>query len=139
VLVLLALAALAAAGVGAVPLPALLGLALFTLCHFGLLAHVERPARLRAGVAFAFGLVHGFGFAGVLEQMQLPTQRVAHALFGFNVGVELGQLAIVLLVWPALRALELRSPARLHRRVAELGSAAICGLGLYWFLERTLA
>jgi hypothetical protein len=135
---LLALAALAAAGVGAVPAPALLGLALFSLCHFGLLARAERPARLRAAVAFAFGLVHGFGFAGVLAEMQLPTQRIAHALFGFNAGVEIGQLAIVALVWPALRALETKSPLRLHRRVAELGSAAICALGLYWFLARTL-
>jgi hypothetical protein len=133
------LAALAAAGTGAVPAPALLGLALFSLCHFGLLARVARPARLRSAVAFAFGLVHGFGFAGVLAEMQLPAARTAQALFGFNAGVEIGQLAIVILIWPALRALEMRSPERLHRRVAELGSAAICGLGLYWFLVRALA
>jgi hypothetical protein len=136
---LCALAALAAAGIGAVPAAALLGLALFSLCHFGLLAQVERPARLRAAVAFAFGLVHGFGFAGVLAEMELPPQRVAHALFGFNAGVELGQLGVVALVWPALRALEMRSPQRAYRLVAEVGSAAICGLGLYWFLERALA
>jgi hypothetical protein len=133
------LAALAAAGIGVVPVAALLGLALFSLCHFGLLAQVARPARLRAAVAFAFGLVHGFGFAGVLAEMQLPPQRVAHALFGFNTGVELGQLGVVALVWPALRALEMRSPQRVYRLVAEVGSAAICGLGLFWFLERTLA
>ena len=133
------LAALAMAGVGVVPVAALLGLALFSLCHFGLLARVEQPARLRAAVAFAFGLVHGFGFAGVLAEMQLPAQRVAHALFGFNFGVELGQLGVVVAVWPALRALEARSPARAYRFVAEVGSAAICGLGLFWFLERTLA
>jgi len=136
---LLALAVLAAVGVGTVPALALCGLALFTACHFALLRRVERPARLRAAVAFTFGLVHGFGFAGVLAEMQLPTERVLHALFGFNAGVELGQLAIVALVWPALRALQGSSPDRLHRRVAELGSAAICGLGLYWFLLRTFA
>jgi hypothetical protein len=89
-------------------------------------------------VAFAFGLVHGFGFAGVLAEMQLPTERLASALFGFNLGVELGQLGVVALVWPALRALEAGGHGRLHRRVAELGSAAICGLGLYWFLTRAL-
>ena len=71
--------------------------------------------------------------------MQLPPQRVAHALFGFNAGVELGQLAVVALVWPALRALERAAPARAIAGVAELGSAAICGLGLYWFLMRTYA
>jgi hypothetical protein len=132
------LALLALAGIGSVPAPALLGLTLFSLCHFGLLQRSERPARLRAAVAFAFGLVHGFGFAGVLGEMQLPTQRLVPALFGFNLGVEIGQLAVVALVWPALRALERNAPEGLHRRVAEAGSAAICGLGLYWFVARTL-
>lgn len=133
-----ALGALALAGIGSVPAPALLGLALFSLCHFGLLQRSERPARLRAAVAFAFGLVHGFGFAGVLGELQLPTQRLVPALFGFNLGVEIGQLAVVALVWPALRVLEGRAPEGLHRRVAEAGSAVVCGLGLYWFVARTL-
>ncbi|MGH0033292.1 MAG: HupE/UreJ family protein [Myxococcota bacterium] len=135
---LLALAALAWGGVGSVSATTLLGLALFSACHFALLERVPRPARLRAAVAFAFGLVHGFGFAGVLAEMQLPTGRVVPALFGFNVGVELGQLAIVCAVWPLLHALERRSPLRWHRGVAEAGSAAILALGLYWFVERTL-
>jgi len=118
---------------------ALLGLALFTLCHFGLLASSPRPARLRAAVAFAFGLVHGFGFAGILAELELPTHRLVPALFGFNVGVELGQLAVVLLVWPLLRAIARWGGDAAGRWVAEAGSAAICGLGLYWFLVRSFA
>lgn len=134
---LLALAALSLAGVGTVAAITLLGLALFSGCHFGLLARVERPARLRAAVAFAFGLVHGFGFAGVLAEMDLPASRVAPALFGFNVGVELGQLAIVAAAWPLLRWLSVAGGhGRWHIRVAEIGSASICGLGLYWFATR---
>ena len=89
-------------------------------------------------MAFAFGLVHGFGFAGILAELTLPTDRLAPALFGFNVGVELGQLAVVLLVWPALRALATRA-ADGYRVVAEVASAAICGLGLYWFVLRAFA
>ena len=135
---LLVLSALAAWGVGGVSSPTLLGLALFSVCHFALLDRVERPARLRAAVAFAFGLVHGFGFAGVLAEMALPNDRLVPALFGFNVGVEVGQLAVVVLVWPILRALERSSPERWHRGVAEAGSAAVLSLGLYWFLVRTL-
>jgi hypothetical protein len=135
---LLALLGLALAGVGVVPPTVLVGLALFTLCHFALLSRVQRPARLRSAVAFAFGLVHGFGFAGVLAEMQLPTDRVVPALFGFNVGVELGQLAIVCVVWPVLYRLERTSPLRGYRTVADVGSAAIFALGLYWFVERTL-
>jgi hypothetical protein len=124
---------------GAVSRLTLLGLALFSLCHFGLLRHAERPARLRVAVAFAFGLVHGFGFAGILAELELPTARLVPALFGFNIGVELGQLAVVLLVWPALRALARPADGRVGAWVAEAGSAAVCALGLYWFLTRTLA
>jgi hypothetical protein len=105
-------AAVAASGTGAVGPLVLAGLAVFAACHFALLARVAHPARLRAAVAFVFGLVHGFGFAGVLAEMDLPTARLAPALFGFNVGVELGQLGAVALVWPALAYLA-REPAPL--------------------------
>jgi hypothetical protein len=134
---LLAVAALAMLGVGSVSAATAAGLALFTACHFALLARVARPEGLRAAVAFAFGLIHGFGFAGVLAEMQLPPDRTVPALFGFNAGVELGQLAIVCLVWPALRWLASASPLRGHRAVAEAGSAAILALGLHWFVQRS--
>ncbi|TMA32577.1 MAG: HupE/UreJ family protein [Deltaproteobacteria bacterium] len=133
------LAGPAVLGVGSIGPLVLAGLALFTGCHFALLARAERPARLRAAVAFVFGLVHGFGFAGVLAEMELPTARLAPALFGFNVGVELGQLAAVALVWPVLRAIARASPHRFAPRVAELGSAAVCGLGLFWFVTRAFS
>jgi len=132
-----ALLALAAAlGAGSVGPLVLAGLALFASCHFALLARVAHPARLRAAVAFVFGLVHGFGFAGVLAEMDLPTARLAPALFGFNVGVELGQLAAVALAWPALAAIARASPQRWAPRMVEGGSAAVCGLGLFWFVTR---
>jgi hypothetical protein len=134
---LLVLAGLGLFGVGAVSVTALLGLALFSGCHFGLLCRVERPARLRAAVAFAFGLVHGFGFAGVLAEMALPNERLVPALFGFNVGVEIGQLGVVLLTWPLLLWLS-KDRVEWHRVVSEWGSAAVCGLGVFWFLSRTL-
>jgi hypothetical protein len=125
-------------GAGSVGPLVLAGLAVFAGCHFALLGRVARPARLRAAVAFVFGLVHGFGFAGVLAEMELPTGRLVPALFGFNLGVELGQLAVVVLVWPALAAIARTSPRRCGPLVAEAGSAAICGLGLFWFLTRAL-
>ena len=134
---LLALAVAALAGLGAVAPLTLLGLALFAACHFGLLDRVSRPARLRAAVAFAFGLVHGFGFAGILTEIELPAERLVPALFGFNVGVELGQLGVVLAVWPLLRLLDRPAEGRLLRGFSEVASAAICGLGLFWFVSRT--
>jgi len=130
---LLVLAALVAPGVTG--RTALLGIAVFSCCHLALLARSERPARLRAAVAFGFGLVHGFGFAGVLATLSLPRARLVPALLGFNVGVELGQLVAVATGWFALSLLD-RLATGARQRVAEAGSAAICGLGLYWFVVR---
>ncbi|MCH6562778.1 MAG: HupE/UreJ family protein [Myxococcales bacterium] len=128
------MALLAGFGVGILRPLTLIGLALFSFCHFALLDRVDRPARLRIAVAFAFGLVHGFGFAGVLAEMDLPRGRLVPALFGFNLGVEVGQIAVVVLIWPLLRLL---SRTRAMATIAELSSAGIAGLGLFWFITRT--
>ncbi len=135
---LLGLAGLAALGVGVLPPLILLGLALFSSCHFGLLSRVGRPARLRVAVAFAFGLVHGFGFGGFLAEIGLPPDRILPALFGFNAGVELGQLGVVAGVWPLLLWIERLGRGGGAQLVAEAGSAAVCGLGLFWLLIRGL-
>jgi hypothetical protein len=128
----------ALAGRVSVPVSALAGVGLFSLCYFGLLRRSARPFRLRWLLAFVFGLIHGLGFAGVLAEMELPRERLVRALLGFNLGVELGQLAAVALVWPLLRALLSGPPAR-SRLVLEAGSAAVLAAGLYWFSARALA
>jgi len=134
-----ALLLLAASGLGNVPRQAVLGLAAFTLCHFALLRDAPRPVVLRAAVAFAFGLVHGFGFAGVLGELELSLDRMVPALLGFNVGVEVGQLAVVAVVWPLLRGLARLGGGGVERAAAEAASAAVCGLGVYWFVTRSFA
>lgn len=126
-------------GDGAITRPALIGLALFSGCHFGLLRRSTNAGALRAAVAFAFGLIHGFGFAGVLSEMSLPTDLMVPALFGFNVGVELGQLGVVAIAWPLLRALDRPAKGRYGRLTAELGSASICAVGLFWFTTRSFS
>jgi hypothetical protein len=90
---------------------------------------------LRAWVALAFGLVHGFGFANVLREFGLPREALGWSLFSFNVGVELGQLAIVLLVATLLAAIRRRSVA-LGYKVAFAGSVLVIAAGTYWFVER---
>ena len=69
--------------------------------------------------------------------MQLPAERLVPALFGFNAGVELGQLAVVAIVWPLLRALARTGEGRIHRWTIDASSAAICGVGLFWFITRS--
>ena len=86
-------------------------------------------------VAFVFGLIHGFGFAGVLGELDLPGWAFARALFEFNLGLELGQLAIVAAASAALFLLRRRTgyPAWVIRG----GSAAAMAVGVLWFVERT--
>ena len=123
-------------GAGSLAPLTLLGVTLFTGCHFALLQRSTNPARLRMGVAFAFGLIHGFGFAGLLAELELPAGRMVGALVGFNAGVEVGQLGVVLLVWPLLVFAGRRGLGEGRRVVAALGSAAVCGLGTFWFVTR---
>jgi hypothetical protein len=89
----------------------------------------------RALVSFVFGLVHGFGFAGVLAELQLPASDFAWALLQFNLGLELGQLAIVALATAGLFALRRR--ARYPAWVIRGGSCAAIAVGLLWFVERS--
>lgn len=86
-------------------------------------------------VAFGFGLIHGFGFANVLQEIDLATRQFAIALLGFNLGVEAGQLILVALVLPLLLAA--RHQAFYARWAMPAASAAILLLGLLWLGERT--
>lgn len=90
--------------------------------------------RRRWVVAFVFGLVHGFGFASVLADLGLPQGALALALVGFNVGVELGQLAIVAVFLPV--AFLLRGTAFYRVGVLRVGSLAVAALAGWWFVER---
>ena len=90
---------------------------------------------LRTWVALVFGLVHGFGFAYVLREFGLPGEALGWSLFSFNLGVEIGQLLIVLMVSTALALLRRRSDVLGHR-VAWAGSVLVMVAGAYWFVER---
>jgi hypothetical protein len=87
-----------------------------------------------AGLAFAFGLVHGLGFAGGLAEIGLPSSAVPAALAGFAGGVEIGQVAFLAIALAALAVLD-RAP-RLGRVAASAGAFAIGGIGWCWLLER---
>jgi hydrogenase/urease accessory protein HupE len=90
---------------------------------------------LRAAVAAVFGLVHGFGFANVLRDFGLPREALGWSLFSFNVGVEIGQLMIVVAVAWLLEMVRRRSMPAAHR-VAYAGSVIVIAAGTYWFVQR---
>jgi hydrogenase/urease accessory protein HupE len=90
---------------------------------------------LRAWVALLFGLVHGFGFASVLRDAGLPNRALGMSLFSFNLGVEIGQGIIVVIVATALSLIRRRS-ATLARRIVTVGSVGVMMAGIFWFVER---
>jgi hydrogenase/urease accessory protein HupE len=90
---------------------------------------------VRAWIAFFFGFLHGFGFAGVLREFGLPSQALGWSLFSFNIGVEIGQVCIVLVAATILAALRRRRPTLSHR-VSTIGSAGVILAGSYWFIQR---
>lgn len=85
-------------------------------------------------MAFAFGLIHGFGFASVLADLGLPRSALVLALVGFNVGVELGQLAIVAVFLPV--AFALRHTLFYRFGVVKVGSILVALLAAWWFVQR---
>jgi hypothetical protein len=88
----------------------------------------------RARIAFTFGLLHGFGFASVLADMGLPHGARLISLVSFNLGIEAGQLAVVLAVMPVVYAV--RTGSLYRRTLMPWGSAAIAAIALVWFVQR---
>jgi len=92
----------------------------------------------RVFVVFGFGLLHGMGFAGVLADIGLPDSEYLNALIAFNVGVELGQLAVITIAFLAVGAW-FRDRDWYRGRVVIPASAAISLVGAYWTVERVMS
>jgi hypothetical protein len=126
-----------ALGFGGLPSLLLLGAGLFTANYLMISGRLRDAGRLRILITLVFGLIHGFGFAADLLELQLPPERLAELLVGFNLGVEIGQLMLVgaatLLAAAAVR-LRLALPRRL---VVDVASSFLVGLGIFWFVTRS--
>lgn len=83
-----------------------------------------------------FGMIHGFGFAGLLTEIGLPTDRIVPALVGFNLGVEAGQLSVLLLVLGGVYLI--RRAIKLPWYTVDTFASALCGLGVFLFVSRAL-
>jgi hypothetical protein len=133
---LLAMAGASFAGVGALPPLLLLGSGLFCWNYLMLSGHLRDAGRLRLVVTLIFGLIHGFGFAATLLEMQLPPAKLGQILVGFNLGVEIGQLSLVLTLAGAA-ALLLRLKFSLPRPVVvDAVAGSLVAAGTYWFISR---
>lgn len=92
-----------------------------------------RPSRV--AIVFAFGMIHGMGFASALTELGLPRNQFLTSLITFNVGVELGQITIILLCWLLVGKWFAQKPWY-RRRIVIPASAAIAVIALYWTIER---
>ena len=126
-------------GCGGLPGLLSLGAGLFTASYLVISGNLGDAGRLRMLITLVFGLIHGFGFAADLLQLQLPPERLAQLLVGFNVGVEIGQLTLVIaatLLVVLLRRLQLALPRPI---VVDVASAFLVGLGVFWYASRSYA
>ena len=125
-----------ALGFPGMPALLLLGAGLFTANYLMISGKLQDAGRLRMVITLVFGLIHGFGFAAGLLELQIPPGRLAELLVGFNLGVEAGQLTLVvgtslLVFWLARMKWTLPRPI-----VVDVCSAFLVALGVYWFVSR---
>jgi HupE / UreJ protein len=136
---MVAMAAAEWLGFGGLPGLLSLGAGLFTASYLVISGNLGDAGRLRMLITLVFGLIHGFGFAADLLQLQLPPERLAQLLVGFNVGVEIGQLTLVIaatLLVVLLRRFQLALPRPI---VVDVASAFLVGLGVFWYVSRSYA
>lgn len=107
-----------------------------SICYVALENLLAKQVNYRWLVTFIFGLIHGFGFASVLQEYVAGKSNLVLSVVAFNVGVELGQLMIFLIILPVLHLLRKKFAAR---RIIAVASTAIVILGLIWFVERVFS
>jgi len=104
--------------------------------YFHWLAQTGATGRTAPLLSTGFGLVHGVGFAGILLEIDIGRAQLLPSLLGFNLGVEAGQLAVILAVLCAREAFSLFTPERALYWGRAATVAGLSGLGSFWFLGR---
>ena len=126
---------LALATLGIVTLPPRLieSLIALSIAYIAIENFMGRTLVHRWKITFLFGLVHGFGFSNILREMELTRRLMAVSLFSFNIGVEIGQLLFVCIVFPLIYYV---GASRWKEQFLAATSLAIMALGFYWFVQR---
>jgi hypothetical protein len=131
------LAVLRLIGLGGLPVLLLVGAGMFASNYLMLSGHLKDAARIRLVVTLVFGLIHGFGFAANLLDERLPKGRLAELIFGFNIGVEIGQMAVVLVVVGTVALLARMRLALPRPLVIDVVSSGLVAFGLLLFVARS--
>lgn len=105
----------------------------FSIVYVAVENLVRKEIRYRWGLTFLFGLIHGLGFANLLQEMNIPKNQLVVSMLSFNIGIEVIQLLLVLLVLPLLAYLHKLSNSE---KILRYGSIIIILIGGFWFFER---
>lgn len=126
-------------GIGSLPPLLLIGAAIFSSNYLLVSGHLRDAGRIRLIVTLLFGLIHGFGFAADLLESRLPTEKLVEILVGFNLGVEVGQLSIVLLVTGTVAMLSRLNLSLPRPIVVDVAASGLVAAGTFWFVGRSFA
>ena len=112
------------------------GAGLFALCYLRIVDQASSRGAIRILVTSMFGVIHGFGFAGGLLEFDFPTAELAFVLLGFNLGVELGQLAVLIVVLGLAAAVTRVAAPQWREHSTNAAVMVLGGLGTFWFIGR---
>ena len=116
----------------------ILGLGILTLAILKLGEDPDQSEKLRPMLAIIFGTIHGFGFANILSEISLDRTNFLVSLLGFNIGVEIGQILVLVIMWGLMSFLATKILTNNIKKITGLVSSILCSIGLYWFLTRLM-
>ena len=137
-LIVIAMILLSALNINELKIGFILGLGMLTLAILKLGEEPDQSEKLRPILAIIFGTIHGFGFANILSEISLDRTNFLVSLLGFNIGVEIGQILVLIIMWGLMSFLATKILSNNIKKITGLVSSILCSIGLYWFLTRLI-
>ena len=137
-LIVIAMILLSTLNINELKIGFILGLGMLTLAILKLGEEPDQSEKLRPMLAIIFGTIHGFGFANILTEISLDRTNFLVSLLGFNIGVEIGQILVLIIMWGLMSFLATKILSNNMKKITGLVSSILCSIGLYWFLTRLM-
>ena len=137
-LIVIAMILLSTLNINELKIGFILGLGMLTLAILKLGEEPDQSEKLRPILAIIFGTIHGFGFANILSEISLDRTNFLVSLLGFNIGVEIGQILVLVIMWVLMSFLARKILSNNMNKITGLVSSILCSIGLYWFLTRLM-